>query len=188
MIKLFSPLIFVGGAVLAQLEAKPESSIAIGAWLVSGAAVLHILKTALDTYKSHFKESPDPKATYATRREIKEQLDGVETRSKERDAANARLIGEAQATNERRHQENGSRLDGIDGKLDRNLAAYQDAHREELRMVHERINRADEELAGIRGEMKHVAANADRAANGAIMAAEAARGAIQAASQRRGND
>ena len=182
MIKLLSPLIFVGWAFLAELPEKPDS-VAIGAWIVSGAAVLHIVKTALDTYKAHFKEHPDPQNTYAKQKDVKEQLEAVEARSKERAAANAKHIAEMCEANDKRHVENSDRLGTIDEKLERNFNAFQGTHRTELSGVHERINRVAEELSGIRGEMKHVAASADKAANSAVVCAEAARGAIQAAAE-----
>lgn len=59
--------------LLSSIPAPQEGAIEV--WLLSAAAVMAIVKYAMDMWKDHFRESPNPSGTYVTITQFEKQMD-----------------------------------------------------------------------------------------------------------------
>lgn len=82
-------------ALLAQISTDMLGPIA--PWLISASAVLFLVNQGITFYKDHFRESPIPADTYATKKELHETHGRISRERKEIDAALTRADAEIKA-------------------------------------------------------------------------------------------
>lgn len=95
---LFILAVIIMGAVPAEGAAPNEDANAVGIWVLTGLGVLMAVGQALDFYKRHIKEQPDPRETYLSKVEFAFFRDSLSAQLERSEDKLSKAIGELQNT------------------------------------------------------------------------------------------